>query len=70
MCSSLEMLEASKSASGSYRHFLTHTTDKAMMERKTRYEVQSYCREYGNEMVDGSIEFLTNGIKLEICVMR
>ncbi len=27
-----------KSSSGSYRHFWLHTTDKAMMERKTRYE--------------------------------
>lgn len=55
-------VEASKSASGSYR-YLTHTTDKAMMERKTRYEVQELLvAEYGT---DGSIEFL-NGEQLEI----
>ena len=55
-------VEASKSSSGSYR-YLTHTTDKAMMERKTRYEVQELLvAEYGT---DGSIEFL-NGEQLEI----
>lgn len=55
-------VEVSKSSSGSYR-YLTHTTDKAMMERKTRYEVQElFVVEYDT---DGSIEFIT-GEQLEI----
>jgi hypothetical protein len=55
-------VEISKSESGSYR-YLTHTTDKAMMERKTRYEVQELLvAEYGT---DGSIEWKT-GEELEL----
>jgi hypothetical protein len=55
-------VEVSRSESGSYR-YLTHTTDKAMMERKTRYEVQELLvAEYGT---DGSIEWKT-GEDLEI----
>ncbi len=43
--------------------FETHTTDKAMMERKTRHEVQeSFVVEHDT---DGSIEFIT-GEQLEI----
>ncbi len=38
LMSSLEMLKQ-VNHHGSYR-YLTHTTDKAMMERKTRHEVQ------------------------------
>lgn len=55
-------VEASKSSSGSYR-YLTHTTDKAMMERKTRYEVQELLvAEYET---DGSMKFIT-GEDLEL----
>ncbi len=37
----------------SYR-YLTHTTDKAMMERKTRYEVQElFVAEYTTEFITG-----------------
>lgn len=55
-------VEASKSSSGSYR-YLTHTTDKAMMERKTRYEVQELIvAEYET---DGSMKFIT-GEELEL----
>ena len=55
-------VEASKSSSGSYR-YLTHTTDKAMMERKTRYEVQELIvAEYET---DGSMKFIT-GEDLEL----
>ncbi len=59
-----------KSSSGSYR-YLTHTTDKAMMERKTRnYEVQKlFIVEYDT---DGSriynwraVRNLVQGIKLK-----
>ena len=55
-------VEASKSSSGSYR-YLTHTTDKAMIERKTRYEVQELIvAEYET---DGSMKFIT-GEDLEL----
>lgn len=55
-------VEASRSISGSYR-YLTHTTDKAMMERKTRYEVKELIvAEYGT---DGKIEWIT-GEQLEL----
>jgi adenylate kinase family enzyme len=55
-------VEASKSSSGSYR-YLTHTTDKAMMERKTRYEVQELIvAEYET---DGSMKWIT-GEELEL----
>ncbi len=48
-------VEASKSSSGKVR-YLTHTTDKAMMERKTRYEVQAlFVAEYET---DGSMKFI------------
>ncbi len=48
--------------------YLTHTTDKAMMERKTRYEVSRIvCVEYDT---DGRyIEFIT-GEQLENLVQR
>ncbi len=50
------MLRVSKSSSGSYR-YLNTMTDKAMMERETRYEVQELLVvEYDT---DGSIEFIT-----------
>ncbi len=40
----------------SYR-YLSHTTDKAMMERKTRYEVQElFVAEYNG---DGGMKFIT-----------
>ena len=55
-------VEKSKSESGTYR-YLTHTTDKAMMERKTRYEVQELLvAEYET---DGSIKWIT-GEELEL----
>ncbi len=41
--------------------YLTHTTDKVMMERKTRYEVQELLvAEYET---DGSMKFIT-GLKI------
>ncbi len=58
-------VEASKSSSGSYR-YLTHTTDKAMMERKTRYEVQElFVAEYKLMAV---LKFIT-GEDLELCIV-
>ncbi len=55
-------IETSKSSSGSYR-YLTLRQTKAMMERKTRYEVQKLLvAEYET---DGSMKFIT-GEDLEL----
>ncbi len=51
-------VEASKSSSGSYR-YLTHTTDKAMMEKErqdTKYKELLVC----NVCSDGSNEVLSH----------
>ncbi len=54
---------ASKSSSGSYR-YLTHTTDKAMMERKTKIRsTRIACRRISE--TDGSAKFIT-GEDLEL----
>ncbi len=56
------MLKQVKSPSGSYR-YLTHTTDKAMMERK--HDTEGTIELVAEYETDGSMKF--TGEDLELC---